>query len=413
MTLKSLSNLALFHFRQGNIEKYRSYAERVDDLGLSPEEALAPGNLGQLSKLRRHDILVRAFEQGDQVWRGNGEYVYLYGESLLRLGRVADGARAWSDLIASGKAEPFVATRLGQLLRHPEAVLGHRLLIEPEPEVHILILTKDRREYLRHTLACLRKTDYTNYKVYIVDNNSTDGTPETIEQEAAAFPPHVEVHHQALPTNIGRPGGHNWLLTAFDHSRAAYISILDDDLLDFPPNWLKAYLNTLALGPDIGAVGGKTVGADFLIQDATSIITKVTEENGIEFFTNRNADDWGQFDYISNVSDYIIGCACIYKKEIFDTVGLFDIRFSPSQGVDIDHGIRMRKKGYDLMYNGNITFVHAQLTSEGILTDRARLGNSKGNFLKLGYKYTPEEYASLIADRIERERRFRETFGAY
>lgn len=417
MDIKSLANLAMFHLKQGNTEKYRVYAERADDcvreLEAGGGSVLVADNVQSLFQLGRSDILVDAFGRLPRSSRANFELGYLHGEALFRLGRIGEALRLWNELPVDDEASAFLGVRRRQALRYPELVFGHTLLAGREPEVHVLILTRDRREYLRKTLTCLRATDYANYRVFIVDNASTDGTRDILTEEAALFPPHVSVECASLPTNVGRPAGHNWLLTTWDHSGADYLSILDDDLLDFPPHWLKVFVNSIGLKPDVGVVGGKTVGRDLLIQDATSIIKGITPEGRIEFFTNRGSFDWGQFNVISNVSDYTIGCACLYKREVFDVAGHFDIRFSPSQGVDIDHGIRMRKAGYDMLYNGNVTFVHAQLTSEGIERDRSRLGNSLGNFLKLGHKYSPGEFRDILAARAERQRAFDACGGVF
>lgn len=417
MDIKSLANLAMFYLKQGNTEKYQSYADQAEAsvraLEAGGGSVFSPDVMQCLFQLRRYDVLVDAFAGLPPMDRQDFAPGYLHGEALFRLGRIGEALRLWNDLPTDDETSAFLGVRRRQALRYPELVFGHTLLAAREPEVHVLILTRDRRDYLRKTLACLRATDYANYKVFIVDNASSDGTRDILAEEAALFPPHVAVEYASLPTNVGRPAGHNWLLTAWDHSGADYLSILDDDLLDFPGNWLKIFVNSIALKPDAGVVGGKTVGRDLLIQDATSIIKGITPEGSIDFFTNRGAFDWGQFNVISNVSDYTIGCACLYKREVFDVAGHFDIRFSPSQGVDIDHGIRMRKAGYDMIYNGNVTFVHAQLTSEGIEHDRARLGNSLGNFLKLGHKYAPEEFRDIIAAREARQRAFDACGGVF
>ncbi len=413
--IKSLTNLAMFYRKQGNMEKFRAYAAEAEAclVGDGKDGPLIGEGIRCLFELGRHDLLVEIFHAMKSNGYPAAEMAYLHGESLFRSGRLREAMQVWKTVPTGDEALSFLAVRMRQVLEYPEQVFGRNLLQSPEPRVHVLILTKDRKKYLRKTLACLRATEYSNYSVYIVDNNSADGTPGILADEAALFPAHVAVRHAVLPTNIGRPAGHNWLLTAWDHSEAEYLAILDDDMLDFPANWLKVFVNSISLKPDVGVVGGKTVGRDLLIQDATSIITGLSPEGRIEFFTNRGAFDWGQFNVISNLSDYTIGCACLYKREVFDVAGHFDIRFSPSQGVDIDHGIRMRKAGYDMIYNGNVTFVHAQLTSEGIERDRVRLGNSLGNFLKLGHKYSPEEFRDIIAARAERQRAFDACGGVF
>lgn len=413
-----LVGAALHHLRRGARERFEACEAELDALlasgGASPEELLRERVLKGLYQLGRFEALEKALGPVALGPAANDELRYLYGQVLYRLGRTDEAVDVWSAVSGDADGFGFLRVRLRQLREYPGAVLGGGLIGDEEPEVHVLILTKDREPYLRKTLACLARTAYSNYRVYILDNGSADRTAEVLREAPDLLGPDVEVFTQSLPTNIGRPAGHNWLLTNWDHSGARYLSILDDDLLHFEPNWLVQFLNTFAVKPGLAAVGGKTVGADLLVQDATSVINPPAEDGSVSFFTNRGAFDWGQFDYLSNVTDYIIGCACLFRREVFDEVGLFDIRFSPSQGVDIDHGLRMRMAGHDLMYNGNATFVHAQLTSEGLDKDLPRLGNSRGNFLKLGYKYSgPDGFAAVIRDRLVREREFNESQGVF
>lgn len=415
--LASAVNLALHHLKCGNDEKADRYAARMDSLLADPatgnDVLRDPAVVQGLFQLGRNEALASVLADMSDIRRTNAEMQYIYGEVLYRLGRIDEAKAIWAMVPQDRDEYYFLQVRLRQMEAYPAAVLGADRAAEDQPEVHVLILTKDREYYLAKTLRCLARTTYSNYKVYILDNGSTDGTPALLERVRELFPEGVEVVTQSLPTNIGRPAGHNWLITNWDHSSARYLSILDDDLLDFAPDWLSKFVDTFDVAPNLAAVGGKTVGSDRLIQDATSLIMPPKEDGSVDFFTNRGAFDWGHFDYLSNVTDYIIGCASLFKREVFDEVGLFDIRFSPSQGVDIDHGLRMRKHGYELMYNGNSTFVHAQLTSEGLKNDRPRLGNSKGNFLKLGYKYHPTEFMEIIKKRARREEAFNSSYGVF
>jgi GT2 family glycosyltransferase len=415
--ISSLINLALHYKKNINLEKNSLYDKYIDKFLENIEEhvssILEPSVLQGLIQLDKFDAVSSFFDKRPELLTANSELRYLHGHALLKHGRIRDALRHWSEVKNAESLNRFLPIRSNQLLKYPEASLGNILLQDTEPEVHVLILTHNREKYLRNTLSCLAKTLYSNYRVYIVDNGSSDSTRTVLQSASDFFPSNIKITTQSLPTNIGRPAGHNWLITNWNHSSAEYIAILDDDMLDFEPHWLRSFINTFTIKPNIGAVGGKTIGHDFLIQDATSVILPPSPEGYVCFHTNRGETDWGQYNYISNTSDYIIGCASAFKREIFDTAGLFDIRFSPSQGVDIDHGLRMRKAGYDLMYNGNCTFVHAQLTSVELDQDRPRLGNSLGNFLKLGYKYSAEEFQQIICARLDREKQLISTCGEF
>ncbi|WP_035244631.1 glycosyltransferase [Desulfonatronovibrio hydrogenovorans] len=332
---------------------------------------------------------------------------YLAGNAYFHLKQHDMALKTWN--VALKEEDPslaFIKHRADQLTNHPDVVTGENLLYPEEPRVHVLILTMNRKPYLQKTFKCLGNTDYSNYKVFLLDNCSSDGTQEILPNLRVVLPEGISYIHDSLPTNIGRPGGHNWLLTNWDHSEADFIAILDDDLLNFEPNWLKIFLNTFTLRDDLAAVGSKTLTPEGRIQDAFPVFTGLEDGTNVTFFTHRDEVDIGQYDYCNNIPDYVTGCASLFKKEIFNKIGLFDIRYSPSQYVDIDHGIRMRLAGYDLMYNGNVPVIHAQLTHDDRKKCRAARGNQRGNAYKLSQKYSKNEFAKILEKRKVREKTF-------
>jgi len=63
-------------------------------------------------------------------------------------------------------------------------------------KISVIIVTKDRKEDLKVTLAGFFKQTYKNYEIIIVDNASTDGTKEMIPSE------YPEVKYLWLPDNF-------------------------------------------------------------------------------------------------------------------------------------------------------------------------------------------------------------------
>jgi GT2 family glycosyltransferase len=275
--------------------------------------------------------------------------------------------------------------------------------LEREPRVHLLVLTHNRKQHAEHALRRLAGTAYGNYAVYIADNGSEDGTWETVRRACRIFPASVPVLPVRFPTNIGRPAGHNWLLTAHDHSAADYIAIGDDDLIRVPPDWLSRMVLTARLFPDCACVGGKGLTPGWPARVHAGIRNFTNFGNGSVDLTNSDEqDDLGQFDYLDMV-DHVIGCLHIFDRRHLEETGLFDIRFSPCQCVDIEHHLRMRLAGKTIVFNGLIAFEHLRGMGRALTRDAALMGNSIGNVVKLLYKYQPETVArELTARRRER-----------
>ena len=87
------------------------------------------------------------------------------------------------------------------------------------PLVTINILSYNRKDELRITLQKVFEQDYKNIEVVVVDNASTDGAPEMVEQD---FP---QVKLIRLKKNIGIAGWNE----GFKAAKGEYVLVLDDD----------------------------------------------------------------------------------------------------------------------------------------------------------------------------------------
>jgi glycosyltransferase involved in cell wall biosynthesis len=89
----------------------------------------------------------------------------------------------------------------------------------------VVIPTYNRATDLRDTLGSLAEIHSPgSWEVIVVDNNSTDGTPETIAAVAAAFPVELRYVHEpvqgisaALNAGIGAASGELIAITNDDH----------------------------------------------------------------------------------------------------------------------------------------------------------------------------------------------------
>jgi GT2 family glycosyltransferase len=270
--------------------------------------------------------------------------------------------------------------------------------------VHLIVLTHNRAAYVEQALRQLGETAYRNYAVYIADNGSSDGTREISLRAREFFPPHVQVETQAFPVNIGRPAGHNWLLAGYDHDAAEFIAIGDDDLTRVPPDWLTRMVRTAQVFSGCACVGGKALnpGWPARVHCGARNVTVFGRHLGLEMTNDGEQEDLGQFDYVDLV-DHVIGCLHIFDRRALEESGFFDIRFSHSQCVDVEHHLRLRLAGKNIVFNGLIAFEHQRVTGNAAAGDEALMGNSMGNVVKLLYKYNEKEVRCALEER-RRER---------
>ncbi len=112
--------------------------------------------------------------------------------------------------------------------------------LQERPRVSILIPARNEAEILRTTLPAFLSQDYDNYEVILVDDASTDETPELAKRFAALHPRRFRVLRvESLPENwVGKPHA---LHRAFEQAQGEWVLATDADI-HFHPQALRAGL---------------------------------------------------------------------------------------------------------------------------------------------------------------------------
>ncbi|NJD38926.1 MAG: glycosyltransferase [Geobacter sp.] len=257
------------------------------------------------------------------------------------------------------------------------------------PRIHIFIYSWNKAAELELTLRSLAATVYPNYKVFILNNGSSDGTAELL----ATLPQQLfrEFKVITLPVNIGAPAARNWLYADPETRQADYVAYFDDDI-EVQTDWLSRLLSTLEQQPRAGVVGAKIINAvgPKMVQHSGGILTQGEDWiNHVILYTN--CPDQGQFDNVSE-RDYVMGCANLYRRNAMDEVGLFDIQFAPTQFDDVDHHLRLRLKGWQVLFDGLVEVRHMRNSG----------GSANANHLANRFKLE-QKYDAATAEKIFRQ----------
>ena len=98
----------------------------------------------------------------------------------------------------------------------------------PDGEVWAIVVTHNRRELLCESLAALDRQSRPLDRTLVVDNASSDGTPEMLRAECS------KLDLLALPTNEGGAGGfHEGMKRAY-LAGAQWLWLMDDDTIPRP-----------------------------------------------------------------------------------------------------------------------------------------------------------------------------------
>jgi len=118
----------------------------------------------------------------------------------------------------------------------------------PDP-VDLLLITRNRRQYLEHSIRALLATD-SHFRLYCWDNGSTDGTADVI---ASLNDPRITSKHYSS-TNMNQTHPCLWFL---EKSRASIVGKLDDDNL-LPAGWIERLAPLVRDNVRLGMLGAWT-----------------------------------------------------------------------------------------------------------------------------------------------------------
>jgi GT2 family glycosyltransferase len=221
--------------------------------------------------------------------------------------------------------------------------------------VAVVVLSWNGRD---DTLACLRSLREVTYEprsLVVVDNGSSDGSPDAVRD---AFP---EVELLARSENLGFAGGNNVGIRHALERGSDYICVLNNDTL-VDPGFLEP-LVAAAGTPDTGAVCPKILFADEreLIWFAGATYDPHRGYQGrLLGYRERDSNEFGGV----RVTDRATGTAMLVPVGVFQRVGLFDEGlFAYSE--DVDWSLRARAAGYRILVAGESRVYHRVSASSG------------------------------------------------
>jgi GT2 family glycosyltransferase len=235
-----------------------------------------------------------------------------------------------------------------------------RFEIKGEPKVSIIIPTRDNVSYLKRCLESLeRLTTYRNYEVLIIDNYSR--YRETLEYLDSI--PHRVIPFRE-PFNYSRINNF-----AVSHAKGEYVLFLNDDTEMISGGWLEAMLEH-AQRPEVGAVGARLLYPDGRIQHAGVIVGVGSPwEPGVAMHSHHfySSDSVGYAGALMTTTNYsTVTAACmLLRKSVFDEVGGFEEENLPIQFNDVDLCLRMRERGYYIVYTPYAELYHHESVSRG------------------------------------------------
>lgn len=307
------------------------------DLALRCIERLQPGEIGHIPRVLYH---WRAIAGSTALGVGEKDYASAAGLRAVRDHLERTHCAAEVEMIAPGR------------------VRVRRSLPDDLPRVSLIIPTRDKVELLRTCIgSILARTDYPDYEILIVDNQSTE--PATLAYfSELAMDPRISVVPFDAPFNYSAIN--NYAATKLTGS---IIGLVNNDIEVDTPGWLREMVSQV-VRPDVGAVGAMLLYPDNTIQHAGVILGM----HGIAGhlyagLPREHAGQMGRALLVQEMSAVTAACLLV-RKAVFDEVGGLDERLSVAFN-DVDLCLRIRAKGYRNLWTPHAVLYHHESASRG------------------------------------------------
>jgi GT2 family glycosyltransferase len=185
--------------------------------------------------------------------------------------------------------------------------------------VAIIILNWNSYKYTYECLKSLESLSTKNFHVFLVDNDSTDGSFHKLGGDVAEKSFKLDITLIQTGSNLGFAGGNNvGIMDAYRQGYPFYWLLNNDTVIE--PDALATLVRVME-DKSIGICGSK------IYYHGTNLIWfaggRVNKWLGETTHTGAAELDKGQYNASSEV-DYITGCSLFFRRELIETVGLMN-----------------------------------------------------------------------------------------
>ncbi len=245
--------------------------------------------------------------------------------------------------------------------------------------VSVIIVTYNSEKFIKETLLRVIKQTYKNIEIIIIDNNSKDHTLRFIKE--------IKQDQKVIKNkrNVGFARANS---QGLKKAKGKYVLTLNHDVY-LTPAYIQKIIEVMEKDDNIASAQGIYY---------KSAHEEIVDSCGIYLNFGYSAND---IKRVPKENKYIMACcaaAAIYRKEVIQKIGFFDIRFV-SYYEDVDLGIRFIKNGYKNVLVKDAYCIHIRGDENNYRNLRYSLKN-KYRLLKK-HKTKREIYIAKIYDTIK------------
>lgn len=256
------------------------------------------------------------------------------------------------------------------------------------PKLSVHLVTWNGAKYVSYLFDSLRKQTYTDWTLFVIDNNSSDNTVELIKKELNNFPVQYKIIENK--SNLGFAGGHN---QAFKESVSEYILLLNQDMY-LMPDCLDKIVMFLDQYPEVASASPRLMRWDFdqATNDLQKSFTEQIDALGLKIYRSRRVvEQYAQQNWSELKNKFISATLSVFGVSgalpVFRTAALRGVAYKDgdifdnsyhSYKEDVDLAFRLASAGYksDVLL-GAVAYHDRSAAGPKQADDLAALSNKK------------------------------------
>ncbi|MDF3626221.1 glycosyltransferase [Brytella acorum] len=328
-------------------------------------------------------------------------YHHPYVQRLFLNGRVPDVFIAWCQFDG-------IVPDVGKLLEQEEAttkfsfekksaalainVARSRLDFScTQPDISVVLVLHNNFDMTLNALTALRSSHRRDIQLIIVDSGSYDET--------------CHIDHYVNGATLLRFGGNVAFIRACNeaarHAQAPFLLFLNNDT-EIQLGSIQVAIERLRRDSKVGAIGGKMVRSNGLLQEAGAIIYR---DGSVAGYMRGASPDIPEANFVRRV-DFCSGAALFTRTELFRNLGGFDEAYIPAYYEETDYCVKIWKSGYEVIYDPSIMAVHYEYGSSSIKEGTGYINRNRTIFNSrhadfLSKKFVKSKFNVVIARSVK------------
>ncbi len=232
--------------------------------------------------------------------------------------------------------------------------------------VSVVLVNWNTKELLRNCLESLLANAAVPLEVFVVDNGSSDGSPEMVESDFAG----VDLIRNRENLGFGKA-----VNLGMARATGPVVMLLNTDTI-VPPDSVRTVQDYLEMTPDAAVVGVQLLNADGSRQNSIANFPTLLTELGNKsllrkLFPARYPGKEREFPGPVEVES-VIGACMFVRREAIEKVGPLDEDFFFFM-EETDWCLRFREAGWRVVHHPGATVVHLQGKTAEKVNVRARI----------------------------------------